>query len=92
MSGVRLGISGTAVVCCVHDREKAVITDEVQVRELGAAVGQVYDPAQHKIHLCACCSNLFVDLTDVPRFCSWCRPGRQVHKLGGPLPEPRGVV
>ena len=92
MSGARIGLSGTVVVCCVHDREKRVITDEAEVVELGLAVGQLYDRAQHKIHLCACCENLFVDPTDIPRFCSWCSRENQVHPLGGPLPDPKGVA
>lgn len=84
-------LSGVAVVCCVHDREKRRVTSERDVFELGLQVGQVYNPAQHKLHLCACCENLFVDPTDEPRFCSSCLP-KPVHPLGGPLPDPRGVV
>ena len=87
--GVELG--GVAVVCCVHDREKRTVVTERQVAELGLEVGMLYDPKQHKIHRCACCENLFVDPTDQPRFCSVCL-GSLVHRLGGPLPDPTGVV
>ena len=90
-AGARVVLGGTAVVCCVHDREKRQVVTEAQVAELGLRVGQVYDPLQHKLHLCMCCQNLFVDPSDVPGFCSVCtRPA--VHPLGGPLPEPKGVV
>jgi hypothetical protein len=84
-------LGGTAVVCCVHDREKRRVTTEAQVARLGLEVGQIYDPVQHKLHRCACCENLFVDPSDEPRFCSVCqRPN--VHPLGGPLPAPIGVI
>ena len=89
---VRPTISGTAVVCCVHDREKRQVRMEAQVAELGRLIGQAYNPRQHKLHLCACCENLFVDPSDEPRFCSSCRPSRLVHPLGGHLPEPKGVI
>lgn len=93
MSGVGLHVSlgGTATVCCVHDREKRQVVTEAQVAKLGLDVGVVYDARQHKLHRCACCENLFVDPSDEPRFCSTClRPA--AHPLGGPLPEPIGVV
>jgi hypothetical protein len=87
----RLSLSGTHVVCCVHDRVKRQIVTEAQVVALGLTVGQVYDPVQHKLHRCACCENLFVDPTDTPRFCHTCgRP--PVHMLAGPLPSPIGVT
>ena len=89
--GVGVALGGTAVVCCVHDREKRRVVTEAQVAALGLEVGQVYDRRQHKLHSCACCGNLFVDPTDTPRFCSACQ-GPLVHPLGGPLPEPTGVV
>lgn len=87
----QITVSGTAQVCCVHDRPKRQITTEAQVAALGLEVGQIYNPAQHKIHLCACCENLFVDPTDIPRFCSICQ-GPLAHELGGPLPDPIGEV
>lgn len=88
---LRVALGGTAVVCCVHDREKRKVVTEAHVAQLGLQVGQLYDPAQHKLHRCACCENLFVDQTDTPRFCSVCQ-GPLRHPLGGPLPEPVGVV
>jgi hypothetical protein len=88
---LRAVISGEARVYCVHNREKRVVMDETHVAALGLQVGQVYDPRQHKLHRCACCENLFVDLTDVPRYCGVCR-GKLVHPLGGPLPKPLGEV
>jgi hypothetical protein len=91
MSGVAIALGGKAVVYCVHDREKRQVVTEAQVVALGLSVGQAYDPRQHKIHLCACCQNLFVDPTDIPRLCSTCS-SPAVHSLGGPLPDPIGVT
>lgn len=91
MTELRVVFGGVAVVCCPHDREKRQIRTEAAVAELGRTVGQVYDPAQHKLHLCACCENLFVALTDEPRFCAVCER-RNVHAFGGGLPEPIGEV
>jgi hypothetical protein len=87
---IKATISGTAVVCCVHDREKRQIRTEAAIAELGTLVGVAYNAKQHKIHECACCENLFVDESDEPKFCHRCR-GPLVHALGGPLPEPTGV-
>lgn len=87
MTNFSVAASGTAVVCCVHDRVKREITTEAQVAELGREVGQVYDPKQHKLWLCACCQNLFVDPSDTPRFCRRCYR-TPTHQLGGPLPTP----
>lgn len=90
-SGVGFAISGKAVVVCIHDRIKREVTTEGQVAALGAAVGQVYDPVQHKLHLCACCENLFVDPTDIPRYCSVCsKPPTWAQN--GKLADPKGVV
>ena len=86
-----MAFGGRAIVCCVHNRQKRQVTTERQVAELGAAVGQRYDPRQHKLHRCACCDNLFVDPTDIPRYCHACLPP-PVHPLGGPLAAARGVV
>jgi hypothetical protein len=88
---IRPTVSGVAVVCCVHDREKRQVRTEAHVAALGLSVGQVYDPRQHKIHECSCCQNLFVDPSDEPRLCTVCL-GPLKHALGGPLPEPKGVV
>jgi hypothetical protein len=91
MTGFSMSVGGTAVVCCVHDREKRQVTTEAHVAELGRQVGQVYDPRQHKLHMCACCQNLFVDPTDIPRFCRSCQ-GPLRHEQPGPLPDPIGEV
>jgi hypothetical protein len=89
--GIGLKLGGTAVVCCIHDREKRVVTTERDVATLGLEVGVIYDSKQHKIHLCACCQNLFVDVTDIPKYCTQCR-GPNVHAQMGPLAPPRGVL
>lgn len=88
---VGIALGGTAVVCCIHDRVKREVTTEADVAVLGASVGIAYDPRQHKIHKCSCCDNLFVDPTDIPKYCYDCRKP-PVHAAGGPLPEPKGVV
>lgn len=90
-TGLRVQLGGTAVVCCVHDRVKREVVTESAVAALGLEHGIVYDPKRHKLHRCACCDNLFVDPSDAPRFCHTCQ-GPLVHELGGPLPEPVGVV
>lgn len=90
MSGISIGVGGKAVVCCVHDRVKREVTSEAQVAELGRRVGQTYDPKQHKLWVCSCCENLFVDPTDTPRFCHACHTRPPLHPLGGPLPAPNG--
>lgn len=90
-SGFPVAVSGQAVVCCVHDRQKRQVTTEAQVAELGLSVGQVYDPARHKLHMCGCCQNLFVDLSDIPRLCTVCS-SPAMHELGGPLADPIGEV
>ena len=72
-------ISGFAQVYCVHDREKRQLVDIA------------FDPSATKVHLCACCENLFLERTDTPMFCTQCR-GPLAHMPGGPLPDPRGVV
>lgn len=92
-SAFRVSLGGVAVVCCVHEREKRLVTSERQIAELGLQMRPPvrYDPAQHKIHLCACCQNLFVSNGDEPRFCRPCQVP-PAYALGGPLPEPRGVV
>src|SRR4051794_4979325 len=91
-AGFRPSISGAAVVCCVHDRQKRQVVTEAQVARLGLEEGIVYDSRQHRIHRCGCCENLFVDPSDEPRYCSVCVPKRLVHPLGGPLTEAIGEV
>jgi uncharacterized paraquat-inducible protein A len=86
-TGAHLGLAGTAVVVCPHDRAKRQVTTEAQVAELGRQVGQVYDPKQHKLWSCSCCHNLFVDPSDEPRHCRRCQV-QVVHALAGPLQPP----
>lgn len=89
MTEIHVAASGVAAVYCVHDRPKRQVTTEAQVVALGLEVGQVYDPKQHRLWLCACCENLFVDPSDEPRYCRTCqRPN--VHPLNGDLPAPNG--
>jgi len=88
---IKATLSGVAVVCCVHDREKRQVRTEAQVAELGREVGVEYDPRQHKLFDCACCQNLFVANDDEPKFCHVCR-GAPVHALAGPPAEPTGVI
>lgn len=92
MSGtLNMTVSGVAIVCCVHDREKRQLTTESAVASLFAETGYPYDPKQHKLFSCACCENLFVGITDEPRFCDDCTSA-PVHALGGPLPDPTGAI
>jgi hypothetical protein len=88
---LRATLGGVAVVCCVHDREKRQVRTEAQIAELGKLVGREYDPVQHNLFVCACCDNLFVSQDDEPKFCHSCNQPL-VHPLGGPLPEPTGVI
>lgn len=79
MTGFSLSVSGVALVCCVHDRVKREVTD------------LAFDPATHKVHMCACCENLFTRTDDVPHYCEPCG-GQPVHRLMAPLPTPIGEV
>lgn len=88
-TGLRAVLGGTAVVCCVHNRVKREVVTEAQVAQLGAEIGMRYDPRQHKLWLCSCCENLFVDPSDEPRHCQRCQTP-PVHQLGGPLAKPNG--
>jgi len=76
---VSVAIGGSAVVCCVHDREKRSVTE------------MRFDPRHTSIHLCSCCENVFCDPSDTPLFCHQCRT-LPLHSLNGPLPAPRGRV
>jgi recombinational DNA repair protein RecR len=77
----KLGTSvrGMAVVYCLHNRQKRQVVD------------LAFDRAKTKVHLCACCENLFLELTDTPMFCEPCRRP-PVFAAGGPLPPPRGAI
>ena len=90
-TGTKIALGGKATVHCVHDRQKDQVVTEAQVKVLALDYGIKYDPAQHKIHKCTCCRNLFVDPTDEPRYCLICQ-GIPIHGLAGPLPLPGGVV
>lgn len=89
--GFRPSISGVAVVCCVHDRAKRVVTDPEYAASLGRVSGQTFNARRHKLHLCACCENLFVTNDDIPRLCDPCS-GNPEHKLEAPLPDPIGAI
>jgi len=93
MAGASVGIAlgGKAAVHCVHDVMKDQITTERELFEFSLTLGIVFDPKQHKTHRCTCCRNLFVDVSDEPTYCTVCS-GPLVHALGGPLPQPGGVV
>jgi len=78
-------------VCCPHDRKKREVTTEAEVASLGLLVGILYDPKIHRLQECACCENLFFDISDEPRYCSLCQKP-PVYALGGPLAEPEGVI
>lgn len=91
MSAIGIALGGVAQVYCVHDREKRKVTELEDVIALGREIGVRYDPKQHKTHKCACCENLFVDASDVPRLCHVCL-GLPVHAFTEPLPAPIGVI
>ena len=76
-SAVSIAIGGTAIVSCVHNREKRSVTE------------MAFDPRRTSIHLCSCCENVFTDPSDTPMFCHPCR-GELVHPLAAPLPDPAG--
>lgn len=79
MTQISATVSGTFVICCVHDRPKRQVTD------------LAVDLRTHKPHLCTCCENLFTRTDDVPHYCPQCG-GHPVHPLGGPIPDPIGEV
>lgn len=82
-------MSGKAVVCCIHDREKRQVTTEAQIAQLGLEVGITYDPKIHRVWECACCENLFVNPTDEPRYCKRCT-ATPIHQPAGPVAKPNG--
>ena len=79
MTELGISLGGIARVYCVHDREKRLQTEVA------------FDFSKTKVHLCSCCENLFLERSDLPMFCPTCR-GTPQHPLGGPLPEPAGVI
>jgi rRNA maturation endonuclease Nob1 len=76
---LKMAITGTAVVVCVHNREKRQVTD------------LAFDYTREKVHMCACCENLFTRPDDVPHYCQQCG-GRPVYRLAAPLKAPIGEV
>lgn len=90
-NAVRISLGGTAAVYCIHDRLKREVDDVGHVALLGLQRGEAFDSKRHKVQRCPCCENLFVRLDDIPHYCPVCT-GRPVHPVGGPLPEPEGVL
>jgi hypothetical protein len=88
-ANLRLGLSGSAVVVCPHDRPKREVTTERQVAELAPHAGFKFDPKQHRLWLCACCQNLFVDPSDEPRYCRRCQAATH-HPTTAPIAPPNG--
>jgi hypothetical protein len=91
-TGGRPALGGIAEIHCIHDREKGVVTTEVQVAAVGRTEGIEYDPKQHRIHRCSCCRNLFVDPSDEPKLCHQCNPLSLIHAPAAPLAPPIGPV
>ena len=85
--GIELVLSGTAVVCCVHNREKRKVPDRETALMLAHAAG-LRVKSEHRVvyQTCACCENVFATFDSEPRLCHACvRP--LVHEPGGPLAE-----
>jgi uncharacterized paraquat-inducible protein A len=89
MTSFSVSASGKAVVCCVHDRVKREVITEAQVMAIGLEIGIRYNPIQHKLWVCSCCENLFVDPSDEPQYCKVCQVP-PVHNHTSPLPKPNG--
>lgn len=92
-SNLGIKIGGTAAVFCLHDRQKAQITEEAQVLAL-APPGAKID-GDHQIRECPCCRNLFVTDSPIDEKCLPCDPARQ-RLLAGTVTEggitlPRGA-
>jgi len=61
--GSPFSASGTAVVTCVHGREKRANADRFAV-----------NLRRERPHLCPCCENLYAKPSDVPGPCPTCAP------------------
>lgn len=61
MPSIRIG--GTAVVCCIHGREKRAITEAE------------FNPQTASPALCPCCENVFLTNGDAV-VCAYCDPRR----------------
>lgn len=85
-NGIRISLSGSAKVYCVHDREKRLLKTPDDCVRVARDAGMVL-LAHPKFHTCGCCDNVFATLDDEPQYCHRCS-GNNVHKLGGPLNEP----
>lgn len=86
MQGIRIALSGTAKVYCVHDREKRQVATPDDCMRIARDAGMVL-MAHPKFQTCGCCENVFASLDDAPQLCHRCN-GSNVHKLGGPLNDP----
>lgn len=60
-----MALSGHAVVCCIHGREKR------QVTEID------YDPRHQRAGTCACCENVFTIASGESLVCSTCFPVKE---------------
>ncbi len=91
MRGIRIALSGSAKVYCVHDREKRRIKTPDDCVRIAREAGMTLI-AFPKFQTCGCCENVFATLGDEPQLCHRCN-GRNVHRLGGPLNDPiEGVL
>ena len=91
MRGVEISLSGTAVVCCVHDRQKRQVKSPDDCMRIAREAG-VTLMAHPKFQTCGCCENVFATFGDAPQYCHTCS-GANVHLLGGPLNQPiEGVL
>jgi len=89
--GIRIAISGTAQVYCVHDRQKRVVQTPDDCLRIARDAGMTL-MAHPKFQTCGCCENVFATVDDAPQYCHQCS-GENVHRLGGPLNEPvEGVL
>ncbi len=86
-AGAQIVLSGVAVVCCVHNREKREVIDPEHVKFLGKILGVEYDPTKHKLQVCACCENLHVRPDDTPSLCDDCQKV-PTYVLHAPVPSP----
>lgn len=91
MHGIRIALSGTAKVYCVHDREKRLLKTPDDCLRLARDAGiEIFE--HPKFQTCGCCENVFASFDDAPQLCHRCN-GRNVHALGGPLNAPiEGVL
>jgi hypothetical protein len=92
-SNVQVVLGGKAQVVCIHDREKRLVNTPEEVARLGLLLEPpiIFNEKLHKLQRCACCDNLFFDISDDPRYCAVCnKPPTWAQR--GPLSIPQGVV